>query len=372
MKRGRFFKEIGLILATTIGAEIFALPYVFKEAGWVLSFLYLVVLSLVMTTVHSLYWRVLVETGGKKRLLGILREHFGAGVFYLATLFVLGGLILVLTAYLILGAGFLNLIFPGLGSEAIFIFWFLVSIPIAFRFRRIFGLEVLGGILMVGLVGFLFYNFWSAGGNFSVEGWRAENLFLPFGVMIFALTGWTAIEPIYDSYRGRSTEMSFKARVFQFGVATFGVALVYLFFVLAVLVSAGKVTPDTISGLLNWPEWELKLLGIFGIFALATSYWPIALEIKNLTVRDLKFSKSWVSAAVLVLPLLLVFLGLKSFFGVTSFVGGVFLAGQYLFLILAAEKLLGYKGIKQFWLFLLAAVFLLGAVYQVLQVGHLL
>lgn len=361
-----FFKEWGLILATTIGAGVFALPYVFLKAGWLMGFLYLLVFGGLITFAHLLYWRVLVETGKQKRLLGLAREYFGALGFEAAFLAVVGGLVLALVVYLILGSEFLELVWPGFSfSTRVLIFWAVATFPLFFKLNRWTGVEILGGILMVAIVLWIFISASPIQGAANVPSYNLQNLFLPFGVILFSLAGWTAIEPIFDAYRGRSTGLSFKARGWQFAFGTFGAALVSLFFVLAILGSAKEITPDTVSGLTNWPASKLGILGVFGLFAIWTSYLPIGREIENLMVKDLKFSRKLGLGLTAVLPLVLVFLGLKDFLAAVSLVGGVFLAFQYFFLVAVAGKVLSVAGFKKFWFYLAMLVFLLGAGYEI-------
>ncbi len=366
MKKNSFLSEIGLIFSTTLGAGFFALPFVFLKAGWVLGLIYLLFFSVLITAVHVLYFRVLTETSNGKRLLGLIKEKLGRRSFGVAIFTVLGGLTLALTAYLILGSRFLELIFPSLGfGWALIIFWILGSAPLFLSLKKIIGVELLGGLMMVGIIVYVFLSEWPLEAIRSIPVLSLENIFLPFGVILFSLAGWTAIEPIYENYRGRSTGISFKNRIFQFGLGTFASALVYLFFVLAILSGAKEVTPDTVSGLGNWPDLKIKILGALGILALLTSYWPIAREIENLTVKDLKWKKTLSWMLVIFVPLFLVVLGFRNFLTAVSLVGGVFLATQYFFLVRLGIKTLRVQGFKKFGLYLAGLIFVLGAIYEI-------
>lgn len=363
-----FFKDLGMILATTIGAGIFVLPYVFHESGWAISLFYLLIFSGLVATVHLLYWRVLVKEDGKKRLLGLIRAKLGKFSFRLSFVSVLGGLIFALVAFLILGGKFLGVVLPGVEENVrILIFWAASSLPLIFSLKRMVGLELLGGILMVVIVGLIFVSALSSPVVTTVKDFDFGNLFLPFGAILFSLAGWTAIEPIYDSYKKHASGMSFAKRGLQFIFATYTAALVYLFFVLAIFNSAREITPDTISGLGNWSSVKLGVLGVFGLFALWTSYLPISREVENLLVRDLKKTRVWSVVTVIFLPLILVFAGLKDFLIIVSVVGGVFLASQYFFIAVVSERVLKPRRLKKFLIYFVAFVFLLGAVYQVVE-----
>ncbi len=362
-----FFQELGLIFSTTVGVGVFALPYIFKEAGWALSVFYLLIFSGLMVAVHIIYWRVLVKTGKTKRLLMLVRENFGSLGFGLGATTIIGGITLAMVAYLILGGHFLRLVFPGMAENlSIIVFWILVSLPLFFKLSRMIGLEVWAGLILAGAVIFLLLEAEPLSTPVQIQAFSSSNLFLPFGAVLFALAGWTAIEPIYDSSKKRLELTNFKTRIWQFSFATFGAALIYLIFVLAILGSSSSITTDTISGLQNLPGYELAILLVIGIFAIATSYLPFGREFESLAIKDLKFSRLVSLVLVLAVPVGLVFLGLKNFSEVVGLVGGVFLALQYFFIVLVGRKVLEIRGfLKKLGFYSAAAIFLLGAVYEV-------
>ena len=133
----------------------------------------------------------------------------------------------------------------------------------------------------------------------------------------------------------------------------------------AIFASAGKITEDTLSGLTNWPRWKLNLLGLLGLFAIWTSYLPIALEIKNSIEKDLRWSRIASLALVVFVPLVLIAVGFNNFSAVIGLVGGVFLAFQYLFIIWVSKKVLVLSWPKRILANLLILVFLLVAFYEV-------
>ena len=357
-------KSIGLVLSTTVGAGIFALPYVFKEAGWVTGFFYLFIFSFLVAAAHFIYFRVLDKLETKERLLGLVRRYLGRGSFELAFFAVIGGLVLSLVAYLILGSHFLKLVFPGMGEwMGVIIFWILGSVPLFFKKKRFLLTELLGGLVLVGSIAFIFWSVWPINGSLSAKVFDLENLFLPFGVVLFSLAGWTAVEPIFESRKRSGAGLKHGFRDFSAGALLS--ALIYLIFVLAIFASAEEIAPDTVSGLGNWERWKLMVLGIFGLFALWTSYLPIATEVKNLMEKDLKWKKSWGETLVIAAPILLVAVGLNNFLSVVGLVGGVFLALQYLFIVMMGQRVLklGFWGMAL--TVVLDVVFAAAAVYEI-------
>ena len=361
-ERGSTIRSIGLISATTIGAGIFALPYVFFKAGWLTAVFYLVILGTLMVVVHLLYWRVLKVTEGRERLLGLTRNYLGRKGFALAIFSVIGGLLLALVAYLVLAGQFGKMIAPELGKGAtILVFWALSSLPLILRGRRFVKLELAGGIFMGLAILLIFFSAWPFETLVLPETWNTENIFLPFGIILFSLAGWTAVEPVFDS----QNQMDLKQGKRVFTGGTVLVVLIYMIFIISVFSLTSEITPNTISGLSDWPRIKLAILGFFGLFALWTSYLPIGLEIRSLVERDLKWPKFLSLGLILAVPPALVALGLNDFLEVIGLVGGIFLALQYVLIILIAKKTLAPNRGTRALLNFMVLVFGLGAIYEI-------
>lgn len=355
----------GLVMATTIGAGVFALPYIFKESGWFVSIFYLVVLGGLIVMAHYFYWLVLKKTGGENRLLGFAKIIFGKIGFNFAFVVIVGGLFLALVVYLILGSQFLKMIFPSLRDDlALAIFWFLSSFPLVLKLKRLAGLEFLGAILMTTIILLVFFG----AGNYSifekVSAINFKNLLLPFGAILFSLAAWTVVEPIYELNKNTKNETK-KNALFVFLFGTFLAAAFYFLFIVGIFGSAAKITPDTLSGLVDWPFWKIVILGIFGLFAIWTSYIPISLEIKNSLEKDLSLGKILSIGLLLFLPPFLITLGLDSFLRAVELAGGLFLSLQYLLIFVISRKILDLSRIQKIFLNILLVIFALAAVYEI-------
>ncbi|MEK7212196.1 MAG: hypothetical protein AAB686_00785 [Patescibacteria group bacterium] len=357
--RSHFIRIAGLMAATTIGAGLFSLPYVLYKSGWVVSLLYLVLAVGAIVFAHSLYLRTLEGNGGGKHLLGLATEYFGGFGRGFGLLVIVGGLTLALVIYLVLVGEFSEMLFVGSRNLGLVLFWLAGSLPIIFS-RRTISSELVGAVLMTAIILLVFAGFFGSSAlNLPVADFK--NIFLPFGPLLFALAGWTAIEPIFDYKK----QAGYNRASVAMGVGTIFAAVLYTLFVLGILGSAGSITPDTVGGLSNWAGWKFVLLIILGLFAVWTSYVPIGLEIKNALEKDLSWAKTWSGALVLFLPLALVFLGLRDFIKIVGLAGGVFLGLEYLLILMVSQKALNLRGAKMFLVWLLGIIFLLGAVYEV-------
>lgn len=364
VKFKNFLWSAGLMAATTVGAGMFSLPYVFQKAGWFTGFFYLIVLAGFVVVAHNLYWETLEKFGEKKRLLGLVKTYFGKISYRLSLGIVLGGLTLALVIYLIIVERFTGLIFPALGSWGPAIFWIIASLPILLKLPRLIFSELLGGILMLLVVLIIFLTTSDFFRIFSLAPTvDFQNLFLPFGALIFSLTGWTAVEPIFEYERKSARDSSRGRRAMALGTTL--AALFYLAFTVAVFGSGATITVDTVSGLLGWPFWKITAVVLLGLFAIWTSYVPIGLEIKNSLEKDLGWPSTLGAAFVFLVPPALVLLGLRDFLKILGLAGGVFLGLQYLLIILVGRKALSMTSRKQAVVNLLALVFAAAAVYEI-------
>ena len=157
MDKTQRFKIAGLVAAATVGDGIFALPYVFAQAGWLLSFLYLVGLSSLVVLAHSVYLATLEKVGEKERLLGLAKIYLGTGGFWVGFCSIVVGLLLTLLAYLLLGTQFIHLALPFMRERyALALFWLFISIPLFLNDRRTDDLEFFGIIATTAVILLIF------------------------------------------------------------------------------------------------------------------------------------------------------------------------------------------------------------------------
>ncbi|MBU6500424.1 MAG: hypothetical protein KGJ89_01170 [Patescibacteria group bacterium] len=367
MRLGGFIKESGIVAATTLGAGIFALPYVFAVSGWLTGLFYLCIFSIIIILVHFIYFRVLEKIREKNRLLGLIRTYLGSYAFGFGIFVVLAGLVLTLVVYLILGSQFIKILFPNLSPvAATLIFWLLATTPFLFKERRSVLLETGGIALMAAAIVFIFFTSNPSGALAQLKIFDVKNIFLPFGAIFFSLAGWTAIEPVYGIEEDAKKNLTIPGQPYLAMICgTTGTALLYLMFVMGILGSVLFITPDTISALVGWQRFKIIIIGVLGLSAIWTSYLPIGLEIKNSLESDLSWKPLYGLVLVAFLPPMLFLLGLNNFLKVIGLVGGVFVSLQYLFIVLVGKKVLDPPGIKKLLFHLASAIFILAAAYEI-------
>ncbi len=358
-----FLKVAAILTAATIGDGIFALPYVFYQSGWLLGLFYLVFLASIVIVVHTVYFETLQRVGEKERLLGLSKLYLGSAGFWTGFVAIVLGLLLTLVAYLILGTHFVQLGFPMLSpSLALAVFWIFMAVPVLWSDARVIEFELLGICLTAFLIILIFATAWPNVTFRGVPAINLKNFFLPFGAILFALAGWTGIEPAYESKK-RADGDGIPWRAIALGT-TFAAAL-YVMFISGILGSAPVITPDTISGLGTWSAGKRGLIAFLGLLAVWTVSMPLSREIKNALEKDLGWSKFSSRSIILFFPITLLLLGLNNFLVVVGLVGGLFLSLQYLLMVSVGRRALVLPAWKKFLLDVVAAIFILAAVYEV-------
>lgn len=337
IRRSATLLAAGTIAGTTLGAGIFAIPYLMSVAGILPTVGFLAGLSVVVIYAHTLYWRVLRDAPPDTHLLELAREHLGplaARGTFVATIL---GLALTVTAYLILGTTFVQSLTGMSAGYATLLFWFVCSLPLAFRLKRFIRVELFMTLVMSVLLLLLILTVPIRLSAFPLISW--QNLLLPFGPLLFALAGWTAVEPALAAVRRARGH-----RIPSLALGTVSVALAYLLFALAFGSAGRPVTLDVLSGVMHLPHWQVGALLVVGLFAILTSYLPMNLALKNALRQGLEWKRPLAFTVALFLPYLLVLSGFNNFLTGIELVGGVFLAAQYIAILQVSRKALRLKG----------------------------
>jgi len=311
-----------VLFGTIVGAGVFALPYAALQSGFFVALVWLAVLSVLMAVLHLMLGEVMLRTAARHRLPGYAAQYLGKWASKLTLTNDVIGLVGALLAYVVLGGIFLGNLFPqtlSLFSGGL-LFWFVLSIPVLFGLRLIAGLElVMSGVLAVLVLALSIFLFSSFSINnlplFSGGG----NIFVPYGVILFALFGTTAVYSVRDVLSGSERSMR---RAVAWG--SFLPPFLYGVFIIAVVGATGAHTSkDAIAGLGAVFGYGVVAAGsVIGLLALATSYIVIARYIVDELRLDIHLSKV-TSLVMLALPVALFVAGARNFIEITGAVGSV-------------------------------------------------
>lgn len=370
---GTSLMMMGMLAATTVGAGIFTLPWVFHNAGWMRATGWLVALAALVIFAGYSYWRTLDAVGERQRLVGLARTHLGRGWSVLTLVGVLGGMVFALVISLVLAQRFLAILLPLRPSAALVLFWALAVLPVTFNIRRFAILENAGTLLKCLLVVFIFFSALNYGGILESSAPIVPDVLFPFGALLFALSGWNAIEPMYEYWKGKrdgsGNDVGRAASPLgAIAGGTLAIAALYFLFsagILGSLTNGSFLSPDTLSGLIGWPFWKIATLAVLGLLALWTAYGINALEIENALRKDLHWNPTLAFGAVALAPVIIVFSGFTNVIQAITFAGAIFVGLQYMSIFALAERVLQPRPAVKWLMRLAGLVFALAALYEI-------
>lgn len=325
------FEGVALIVSGTIGAGVLGMPYAIAKVGLLLGVAYIVFIGALMMGLHLLLGQIATQTQGNFQLVGLARKYLGRG----------GELVMTVLFYLV-GLGVLEVYIVGqghalstlLGGSEFFwsiCFWAIGSLLVYYGLRTVKVADFILSMLILCVI--LVVSFFSVP-HVKVANWQYTNLanmFLPYGVVLFAYSGMAAVLEAYNLLR--DNKLVFKKVIIAAGLI---VMCVYLFFVFAVLGVTGVNTTEIATiGLGQKIGPAMFVFGnLFAFLAMSTGFLMVGLSARNSLCWDHKLSPLLSTGLVCGLPLAVFLLGLRQFVSAIDFIGGVFLSIEMIMVIL--------------------------------------
>ncbi len=366
-----------ILAGTIIGAGFFALPYLFVKTGLAVGLFYVLIFAGVFILMHLLYTDIVLRTNGTHRLAGYASRYTGKFGELIALCITIFGSILASTIYLILSISFFNLLIPGINpTHSLLIFWALSSFSVFFGIKRLSVAEFFStyGIAAIILIIFA-YGLEGAGRISTAPAATLNTFFLPYGAILFSLSGRIAVTALIDYFKKRAGSGTKEpVRIIKNAkraiiIGTLFPACIYALFVFAIISLSPIVSEDSVSGLIgSLPYYMLWLLGALGLIAMWSTYIAMIYDVSKSLRFDLKFPDLPAKILVVFTPLLLYFAGLKNFIGLVSFVGGIFISVESFLIILIWSRLPKprhlsiFKSLNRFVLYGLLIIFVLGII----------
>lgn len=338
----KFWQGVLILSGMIIGVGMFAIPYAFAKSGFLLGTIELIVLAVVVLALHRIYGEVVLYTPELHRLPGYIRLYMGRRAAAAAFFSALFGITGTLLAYIILGGVFLNQLARYFWSGSTELFWAVATAfaAAAITLLPLKGETLVNGILTALLIGFIlilsaFFLPDVTGANLA--GFNAKEIFLPYGVLLFALSGGVVI-PDLITYMGRDPALVRRAITAGSSIP----ALVYFFFAFAIVGALGAgVSEETIRSIATINGATLASLGaIIGFLSVFTSLVVLGASFQALLRLDLGAGRriAWLIASFV--PLALYFLGFQNFIAVIGAVGAIGFGIDALLIIAAYFKVL--------------------------------
>lgn len=318
-----FLEAVLTLSGMIIGAGMFAIPFVFARAGFWLGAAELGALSLVVLILHLWYADIVLATPGFHRMPGYVRQYLGYGVSILSWASSVFGITGTLLAYLIVGTLFLETIAARL-APAVPSMLLAVGMTLVVTLITYFSLKkesAINSILTIFEITFI------AGLSFFLlpkislphfSGIHMSNLFLPYGVLLFALSGASVIPDVITILGRRRTRV--RAVII---IGSLIPALLYFLFAYAVVgVSGGGTSTEAIAGLQHLLGGSIAFwASIAGFLAILTSFVALSANFQAMLRLDLRMPRSpaWFIAAIV--PFALYLVGFQDFIAIISIIG---------------------------------------------------
>lgn len=338
-KQLSMWQAVALIVATTIGAGIVGIPYVVAQVGVPIGILYIVGFGLLMMHMNLMIGEIAVRTKEDLQLVGLAERYLGKGGKWVMMGLVYLTVIGALTVYIIgMGEGLAALL-PG--SELLWsIVFFLFGAVLVFTgMKAVKAIEiflvssVLAVVVLISAVGF------SEIYATNLVSFNFLNIFIPYGVILFALHSSTSIPEAHTLLAKR--ENQFKRAI---SIASVISICVYVIFAVVVVGTTGaETTPIATIGIGEKLGPVMGLLGnLFALLAIGTSFLILGLSFRDSLQWDFKFSVKKASVLACAIPFAIFLFGLRGFIEAIGIVGGIFISLELILMLVVYWRIEHY------------------------------
>ncbi len=322
---------IFMITGMTIGAGILGIPYVVAQVGLKIGILYILVLGMVMLFLNLILGEIALRTNESLQISGLAGKYLGKWAKYLMGVIIIFGSYGALLAYIIGEGQSLSALFGGSPTAWSVVFWGLASLAVWRGLQTIKIVEKVLSIIVIsiicGLSLYLLKDFQMANWVYS----DVSKIFLPYGVILFALNGTPAIIEAH-ALLPHSQRHFGKAVI----IGSLIPVVLYILFALAVAGATGLGTTEvaTIGLGAKFGSGVLVLGNIFAVLAMAGGFIGSGIALKQSFVWDSKVNKILAEFLVISVPILLFIAGLRQFIFILSVSGGVFIGIEAMVLVI--------------------------------------
>jgi len=342
-----FIFAVATLMGAIVGLGIFGIPYTAAKAGFFVGVFHIIALGIVMLFLHLIYGEIVERGKERHRLTGDVEKYFGKIWKKILGITIIFSIYAALLAYIIVGGKFLALLLSDLGTPFVLsiFFWFMLSAIVWWGIKTIAEVELLMTGLMALIILVLFA--WGVGdvSPKNLYGFNLSNIFLPYGVTLFAFSGIFAIPEIRELLKFPSgadrhavADGKYYKRAIIWG-SVIPIFVYLLFTILVVGISGHNTSEESLSGLVPYLGVGVARLGaIFGILAIATSYIALASNLKRTFEYDWRIRPRISASFVIFAPIILFIAGMQQFIEIISFSGAVLGAIIGIFIILIYQR----------------------------------
>ncbi len=329
------YQAISMIVGTTIGAGILGIPYAVSKVGLLFGIILILLLGFLVIGLNLLVGEVSARTNGSLQLVGLVKKYLGAKMGVLMTFIFYIQLFIILTVYIIGMGSIASEFFWGGPLFWGIIVWFMGAMIV---FRGIDAIKtaelILTAIIFVAILTISFLAMPHVQIEFvKYSNWTA--FLVPYGVVLFALSGVGTIPAAYRLLQGKNEDFKFAIIT-----ATSIAMIIYIVFTFLVVGVLGSETTEIATlGLgqaLGRPMFYVA--NAFAFLAMMTSFIMLGMQLRDSMEWDFHFPYLRASAIALLVPLVIFLMGLRQFIFAINIVGGVFYSVKMFLLVLVYWK----------------------------------
>ncbi len=358
---------VSILAGTVIGAGLFSLPYIATVVGIKLMFVYIIILGSISLLVHLLLGKVSLETPDFMRLPGFVKHHLGTKAQKVAYGSAVFGLLGAILAYTILGGEFLkSMMSSKFGGEVVIytlLYFAFASYFIYFGIKAISKIQFIGILsFFVLLIGVLIHGWDSMSiSNILYIREGTFDLFLPYGVILFAFCGTALIPEVEEVLKDDKNKLP---KVITAGILI-SIIISVVFMLLVISITGENTTENALGGLNGvLGNGAVFLMLLFGVVATFTSIITMGLTLKKVIWYDLGLNKNIAWSITCLIPISLFLIGARDFIAVIGIVGAVMFAVDAILIFFMYEKIRSKK--VRIITYPLIVVFVVGIIYELL------
>ena len=320
MKKLSFLEAIAATIGTMIGAGVLGLPYVVSKVGLPLGLTMLLLLGVAALILNLMFTEVVLRTTASHQIAGYAKKYLGLIPYRFETLATIIGTYGALTAYLIGEGKVLSTLFGGKEMTYSLIFFVVLSLLLLLEIKtiKIFGLIIVCCLLLVVLAIVIL------GGTSlkfaNVNYTEISNIFIPYGVILFAYGGTAAVVTVRQILR-RNEKKIMPAVL----IGTLIAMIIYVVFTVVVVGITGKATTEVATvGLGQALGPSMLLFGnLFALFAMGSVFLNGGLILREFYQYDFRIHKIWAWLLVISVPLILYLFVAQDFVRTMGVAGGL-------------------------------------------------
>lgn len=347
------------VIGNMVGAGIFALPFVFWQAGLLVGVIELVIIAIANNLILQAYSRLAVKHHDRSNFSTVIGDYLGpklrplSVVIYCVMLW--GGML----AYVLFGGQFIvNLL--GLGQESLWICQFIFAVGLApFIVGGEFFVNRLQGILLPIFFAAILFLAVAGGAYFDTSNLIliGDSWLAPFGIIMFAINGIACIPELRDVSGG---DFDLMKKALNYSTVT--VMAIYGVFVTVMIgMLGGDITVDAVSMIGLVDPLLLKIVSFIGLCTLSTAFLSVGSALLGNFLNDFRWRLLPAWLITVSVPFGLWLLGASDIALVLGITGGV-LVGAIAGLVLLADGRSGTPEIRPFFRILIGIVLLVAVV----------